>query len=260
MENYREQLKIMGIADSRTEDLAVAMDNLVGAICKLDFKNLHTFSSKLGIGGHLDLYCKAEGIRNVAQEMYDINLKRASKRINFTEFSEFSDRLFHLADQATEAGIPGASTLCRSLCDLRKNYENGDPHKDTMFVRLAKKYELNEIEYGLTAENLSVRDTYQYIGSSRHLDDWTAIGTCTVLSRQYRKTSDCADTGTDLLFLKVRSDSPVEDVKRAIGDTFSWLGCSCEHDCCGCLSQSARRMKRLFRDVWAVELSWFRNY
>jgi hypothetical protein len=124
METYKEQLENMGIAETRTQDLADAMDKLASAICKLDLHNLRVFTSKFGLLGHLDMYCRVEGIRNVAQEMYNINLKRASKQIDFNEFPDFSDKLFYLAEQAAEIRIPGAQQLCRSLCDLRKNYED----------------------------------------------------------------------------------------------------------------------------------------
>lgn len=124
METYKKQLENMGIAETRTQDLEDAMDKLASAICKLDLHNLSIFASKLDLLGHLDMYCRVEGIRNVAQEMYNINLKHASKQIDFTEFKKFSCHLFHLTEQAAEVHIPGAQQLCRSLCDLNKNYED----------------------------------------------------------------------------------------------------------------------------------------
>ena len=267
--SYANKLQEMGIVASRIEDLDIAMNQLHKAISRLDLQQLKTFGSKFGILGHLDMYAREEGIRNVAVEMYNQKLKESIKNIDFDEFPTFSDKLFCLTEEAAEVGIPGAQQLCRSLVDLRKMLI----YRNLLFSRIAQQAENIAQVHGLIdRDSLKVRITSKYKDAYRHLDEEQHIGTTeTLRSIERHVDEEHGDSGTNLLFIRITLDQDTEepittdDIKKAIRNTYGYSGCSHEHDCCGCISQTVNRMKRLringFNDneVWAVSVSWYRN-
>lgn len=262
MIGYKAKLAELGIVESRIDDLFTAMDTLHRAVCKLDNQQLSIFNQTGGFLGHMDIFAREEGIRNVAIEFYEMALRKAAKQIDFDEFPEFSDKLFYLTEQANEVKIPGAQTLCKALCDLRKRYES----KRLFFGRLAFKMEnITEVNGHASEYSLQIRNTNRYVDSCKHMDDWTRIGDLRVLHSIARKGD--SDSGNNLMFVKTKLDSifvTTEDLKKAISATLSHRGCSHEHDCCGCVSQSVGRIKKLTNrpdseDVWAVQIHWYRN-
>lgn len=259
---YKAKLAEMGIVESRIDDLFTAMDTLHRAICKLDNQQLATYAGTFGILGHMDIFAREEGTRNVALELYENSLRKTAKQIDFDEFAGFSDKLFFLTKQAAEIKMPGAQMLCRSLCDLRKRYES----KNRFFSQLAYKMEnIAEVNGRMGEYNLEVRNTNKWNDDHKYRDDWTRFGELTILYSVARKGD--SDSGNNLVFVKTKLDSIYvtnEDIKKAIDHTLSHQGCSHEHDCCGCVSQSVRRVKKLTNrpdseDVWAVQIHWYRN-
>jgi len=267
--SYSNKLQEMGIVASRVEDIELAISGLHCALCKLDNSQLKAFSANFGIIGHLDIYAREEELRNVAVDMYNNNLRAAVKKIDFHEFPNFSDKLFFLAEEAAELSIPGAKQLCKSLIDIRKNYEM----KRMLFSALAIQAEnIAKVNGVLSCESLEIRLTHKYKDAYRYLDDSQRIGTVGVLRSVNRhEDSEYGESGSNLLFVKVLLDEDLEfpvdyqTVKDALRNHFSYHGCSHEHDCCGCISQSVNRMKLLRvngfsnSQIYAISVSWYRN-
>ena len=264
--SYINKLQKMGITESRIADVNKAMNELHRALCKLDNQQLKLFSANTGLIGHLDMYAKEEDLRNVAVEMYNNNLRASVRNIDFDEFPDFSDKLFYLTEQAAELKLPGAKMLCRSLIDIRKNFElNMRP-----FSRLAKQAEnIAQVNGLVDSDSLFIRMTHKYVDSYRHLDDNIYIGRVETLRSVKRE--DKGDDGKNLLFVRVFPDEDatvhidVETLRDAIYRHYSYNGCTHEHDCCGCISQRVQAIKLLringFNDsyIFAVQVSWYRN-
>lgn len=266
MIGYKAKLVELGIVESRVDDLFTAMDSLHNAICKLDNQQLAVFSKHYGVIGHLDMFAREEGVRNVATEMYETALRRSAKQIDFDEFEEFSDKLLYMAEEAHEVGIPGSQQLCRSLCDLRKRFES----TKGFFSRIARQAQAISKITGTASYPLEVRITSKYKDAYRHLDESETIGTTSTLHCVEReKNEEHGDSGTDLIFVQVHLDEDLsypsdETIRKALHNTYSYHGCGHEHDCCGCRHQSVTKMKRLTHtncndDVWALQISWGLN-
>ena len=54
----------LGIADTRTPEIAEAMDKLHSALCKLDNENMRKFAS-MPLYQHLNRFCSDEGVRQL---------------------------------------------------------------------------------------------------------------------------------------------------------------------------------------------------
>jgi hypothetical protein len=267
--SYAHKLAEMGITASRIEDITEAMNGLHRALCKLDNSQLKSFSSTFGLIGHLDMFAREEELRNVAVDMYNNNLRQSVKNIDFDEFPDFSDKLFYLAEQAAEVKIPGAHQLCKSLVDLRRNFTI----KGMLFSRIAQQAEnIAAVNGIIDRDGLDIRITNKYKDAYRHLDQEERIGNTETLRIVERHVDEeHGESGSNLLFIRIQLDEdpgfPVDRqmIKDAIYNTYSYHGCGHEHDCCGCISQTVNRMKRLrvnnFGDteVWAVSVSWYRN-
>ena len=186
--SYKNKLQEMGIVESRIEDLNDAMDKLHSAISKLDNSQLKKFSNEYGIIGHLDMYAREEGLRNVAKEMYQMKLYEAIRKIDFDEFSDFGDKLAYLADEAAELGIPGAYQLTKSLAYIRKEFER----KSKPFARLAQKMlNISQIS-GCTVTQLYSKDDI-------HLGEVTTLH---IFNRE-----ETMDSGYNLVFVQVTLDT-----------------------------------------------------
>jgi len=231
---------------------------LNNALCKLDFSNLDNFTREQGIIGHLDLYAQCSGARNVAREIYNRALAKAERRIDYEEgFGEFADSLYYNAEQASEVGIPGAGMLCRSLMVLRRRHEG---KIGLSFSRLAARIDNVFAEHRDGGQQqLEIRETHKYNGECRDMDEWSDAGNVSVM---YRSTKHEDMDGTNgLLFVRVWSGFDDEKIKKALHDTFSYHGCSCEHDCCGCESQYVGHIKCISRErfIWVMRVSTSRN-
>ena len=264
MKKYIEMLEEMGVASSRCMDLANAINDLVGAISKLDNSGLKAFS-QLGLLGHIDQFAELTASRNVAQELYTIKLEKAYNSIDFGEFyafPEFSDKLYNLTESIAEVHVPGASMLCKALCDLRQKYEN-DPRimpMDTLQTRVAKKLEALLRTSAINGRNLEIRESHKYVGTCQNLDDWRPIGSVVTILRRTGKEKSFDGSRTDYLYVQVTSDQYETDIRQALQDMHTSIGCACEHDCCGCASQRVGRIKELDRNVWVIRLHISYNY
>lgn len=250
--SYAQKLSEMGIVASRIEDITTAMDSLHKALSKLDNSQLALFGQNFGILGHLDLYAREEHLRNVANEMYMTKLRKSIRNIDFDEFPDFSDRLYFLAEEACEQGIPGAHQLCKSIRDIRSVSEtNKQP-----FARLAKKI--------LNIASVSGRHfQYDYLYDKED----NCIGKAIYIHSIARK-NESDESGYDLLFVNVDLDIlglSKDVILYALNKTLRSERCSHEHDCCGCIRSYPLSMKHLLTNIhtdvetWIIKMAWSRN-
>ena len=112
--------------------------------------------------------------------------------------------------------------------------------------------------------NLNIRLTHKYVGTCKHMDDWENIGTVEELSLTEIPSGNedgLYESGDQINLVRVVTSRGVQKIKQALKDTFTSTGCACSHDCCGCKSIYVRGVTRLDKDknIWAVELHWYRN-
>lgn len=107
------------------------------------------------------------------------------------------------------------------------------------------------------ATSLELRKTHTYVGTYKHEDKWEYLGTITSLQRSEKCTDEedpCQPT-TIINHIKVDLDkrdhsAPVwsdADIKQAIKDTLTTVGCHHEYDCCGCWSSHVSEVLPLTR-------------
>jgi hypothetical protein len=111
---------------------------------------------------------------------------------------------------------------------------------------------------------LSIKITNTYVGSWDHLEKWRDIGSFEVV-RSHRVEGDPEDMCeplTDFKQVQVSREAGVsdEDVRCALRDSFTKVGCSHDWDCCGCRSYRVSRIKPYPGDVWVVVIHSSRNY
>ena len=184
-------------------------------------------------------------------------INKAERQIDHDEFGPFSDKLYYMAEQAAEVNIPGAKMLCKSLKTIRRRCEG---KIGLSYARLAARVDNIFVDYrGPGPEALKIRLTHYWNGNHQHRDDWNEIGEVTVMYRTVRHED--MDGSNELMFVRIWSDSSNANIKKALHDTFSWHGCSCEHDCCGCVSQSINQSRCLdrARHIWILKVSTTRN-
>ena len=86
---------------------------------------------------------------------------------------------------------------------------------------------------------LSKRITKKYNGECKHLDQWEPVTDMTVLGKML--TDNNGDGWKEISIIKVADLNG--EVIGAIHDTFDIHGCSCEHDCCGCVNVTVMAVK-----------------
>jgi hypothetical protein len=93
---------------------------------------------------------------------------------------------------------------------------------------------------------LSIRKTYKYVGEYSHLDDWETVGLYRVISQRGLQDADEVGFGETRQYEMIVWAKPpkrealpdVSQIKHALHSEFTYSGCACEHDCCGCISTS----------------------
>jgi hypothetical protein len=259
MNAYTQELIEMGIANTRAEGIANALATLNRELCDLDNSGLRIVGQKYGIIGHLDQYAKTTGARNVARDLYEIGLARAFKNIDLDEFPEFSDKLFYLAEEASEMNIPGATMLCKSLIDMRKAFES---KKRPMAKFAAKMNHIGFINGPGYSQNLTVHIDGIYNSENRHLNDEEIVGSARHL-KTYTHEDDRGESGTDYMFIAVDFHDfhySRKTLFEAIKNTYHIDSCHHEYDCCACRRQTVQHIKFLADiqcdNIYAVKISW----
>ena len=116
---------------------------------------------------------------------------------------------------------------------------------------------------------LERRKTHTYVGTYSYLDKWDEYGDFTVEGSRNISMNEEQDRRIDLLTVRVTirdewRNLPRDEVRKALEDTFTSVGCACSHDCCGCRSRYARA--RALRPgprpggLWAVQVTTYSNY
>ena len=113
---------------------------------------------------------------------------------------------------------------------------------------------------------LERRDTHKYVGEYQHLDEWTQLGRVREVMRgepTYPDGNNYEDSYKVELLVKVElhedADASDDEVKLALADVYTSVGCGHEYDCCGCRSFWADA-EHLKDDKWLVTISSSRNY
>jgi hypothetical protein len=179
-------------------------------------------------------------------------------KIDFEEFAAFSDKLFPMVKELAEIKVPGAQMLCRSLIEIRREVELEKAKTLPLRQRVVALAALSNRE-GTEVGRLRVRLTDKYVGTCRDMDTWEDIGTVEELFAR-NGSKDTYEGGSRTLLVRVNSMNMDITVKKALKDIYTAHGCSCEHDCCGCVSQSVTKLYNLFANIWLVKLSWYANY
>lgn len=117
-------------------------------------------------------------------------------------------------------------------------------------------------------QTLELRVTHKYVGTYQHEDEYKKVGKYEVIqSEQWDKvTEDMTEPTTIYYWVKVHPNLGVPDseVRMALTDTFSHIGCHHDYDCCGCRSFWAKDPELLSRDgvveEWKVIVDSRRNY
>lgn len=112
-------------------------------------------------------------------------------------------------------------------------------------------------------ETLALRRTHGYVGTYRHLDKWEDIGTIEMLSSATVNTDEedhCEPMRTTHHVIVDAQGMGNRMIVKALRDHFSVSGCAHEHDCCGCRSYYAGKIKRRTGDLWCVEVDSSRNF
>lgn len=116
-------------------------------------------------------------------------------------------------------------------------------------------------------DTLEIRLTNRYVGTYQHEDEWLVIGSYEITySEKWIKQEEDGYDSVDAMkvyhHVTVNSDASVEDIGKALQDTFTMAGCHHEYDCCGCRSYYASKPKRISDDssVWLVEVNSWRNF
>lgn len=118
-------------------------------------------------------------------------------------------------------------------------------------------------------DTLELRMTHKYVGSYQHEDMWKAVGTFEVThTEKWRLVQEEEGDPTNPLkhiyqvMVSPSEEATVEEVRQALQDSFTQVGCHHEYDCCGCRSFYATRPVQLSDDnfLWQVEVNSWRNY
>ena len=107
--------------------------------------------------------------------------------------------------------------------------------------------------------NLAIRKTYKYVGTYRDMDNWQPIGTFFIQGET--RWNETFDGWSGVTIVAVREDAGIErgQIIDALVSNFEVGGCSCDHDCCGCLSTTVQTITHIGGDEWAVFTLNYRN-
>ncbi len=121
----------------------------------------------------------------------------------------------------------------------------------------------------MRAISLDIRKTHKYVGTYQHEDDWENIGTayelaCRTLKPSESDEEDYCEPLRTLIQVKVRTyagENPsLQQIKRALRDTYTQSGCHHEYDCCGCRSYHVDNVRRRRDGTFCVTVDSSRNF
>ena len=123
-------------------------------------------------------------------------------------------------------------------------------------------------------QTLKLRVTYKYQDAWKSEDTWKEVGGYEIISfeKWVKETDDMTEPNLHYYWVMVypKLGVSVEDVRQALIDSFSHVGCHHEYDCCGCRSFYASNAKHLtsngdtdagrVTEEWKVTVNSSRNY
>jgi len=118
---------------------------------------------------------------------------------------------------------------------------------------------------------LELRVTHKYVGTYQHEDEWKVVGDYGIIQSEkwVKVDQDNFDPTEPVMvhyWVKVTPELgiPEEEVRQALRDSFSHVGCHHEYDCCGCRSFYASTPELLTVgedcEEWKVTVNSYRNY
>jgi hypothetical protein len=115
-------------------------------------------------------------------------------------------------------------------------------------------------------QTLQLRLTHVYADTWRHEDKYENIGEYSIRTKDtYIKVEE--DGSTDITepmkviyLIDVESKADQLDVRRALAEMFTNIGCHHEYDCCGCRSFYAKAFPQDYNGLYRVEVNSMRNY
>lgn len=113
---------------------------------------------------------------------------------------------------------------------------------------------------------LQLRTTHIYADTWKHEDKYDDIGEYSIVGKStYIKIEE--DGSTDITepmkviyLIAVQSEAEQQDIRRALAEMFTNVGCHHEHDCCGCRSYYAECTPKEYDGLYRVEVNSGRNY
>jgi hypothetical protein len=105
-----------------------------------------------------------------------------------------------------------------------------------------------------------LRVTHRYVDECSHLDKWGKTFTFKLLEgRMTREGKDYTDAGTMAYRAIGSKTADQKQQAQALRDTFNYHGCTHEHDCCGCISRTAR-VRKVKPGIFSIRVTGSRNY
>ena len=115
------------------------------------------------------------------------------------------------------------------------------------------------------AYSLILRTTHGYASHWKHLDASREIGTYTKLAWREAYAEDPEDQCEPMAHVarvRVKAERGVTlaEIKRALEDEFTQVGCDHDHDCCGCRSYRVHHVRKLMDGTFVVSYGSSRNF
>lgn len=122
---------------------------------------------------------------------------------------------------------------------------------------------------------LELRVTHKYVGTYQHEDEWKTLGEYEVLSSQkWRPVEEDKEGEYDITdpikhyyevaVIPYGATYDAEEVRQALKDSFTQVGCHHEYDCCGCRSFYASNPEFLYQAEdgihYRITVNSYRNY
>ena len=112
---------------------------------------------------------------------------------------------------------------------------------------------------------LQKRVSHKYVDEYDYLDDWDSLGKVRTIARSEPEYDDREENIEDAYSVKefvrveLYDDASEDDIRQALNDVYTHVGCAHEYDCCGCRSYWATST-HIKDDLWLVSIASSRNF
>lgn len=111
---------------------------------------------------------------------------------------------------------------------------------------------------------LMLRKTHRYVGTCQNEDEWEYLCDATIMASRTVGSDDpedmCESQLTTYFIKVVTTEYTEEQIKQALKDSFTQVGCHHDWDCCGCRSYRVTKAELLSQGIWVVQVASSRNY